>query len=55
MSDFNFAEGDRVVLDRGTPFAVSQAGADTVISMTGAQMVLVGVQLSALPQGWILG
>jgi len=53
--DFSFAEGDRVVLDRGTAFTLAQAGADTVITMDGAQMVLVGVQLSALPQGWILG
>jgi serralysin len=47
--DFNRAEGDRVMLDPGTQFTVSQVGADTVINMTGGgQMVLVGVQMSTL-------
>jgi Ca2+-binding RTX toxin-like protein len=54
--DFNLAEGDRVFLDPGTTYTVSQVGADTVISMGGAnQMVLMGVQLSTLPAGWIFG
>jgi len=52
--DFNAAEGDRVMLDPGTTYTLAQTGADTVISMTGgAQMVLVGVQLSSLAAGWI--
>jgi hypothetical protein len=52
--DFNATEGDRVMLDPGTIYTVAQAGADTVISMTGGgQMVLVGVQLSSLATGWI--
>jgi len=54
VTDFNSAEGDRVQLDPGTAFTVAQAGADTVISMAGgAQVVLVGVQLSSLPPSWI--
>ena len=54
--DFNVAEGDRVLLDPGTQYTVAQVGADTVISMTGGgQMILVGVQSSALPAGWIFG
>ena len=54
MLDFNIAEGDRVMLDPGTTYAVSQVGADTVIDMGGGnQMVLVGVQLSSLTSGWI--
>ena len=54
--DFNGAEGDRVLLEPGTTYGVSQAGADTVISMGGGgQMVLVGVTLSSLPAGWIVG
>jgi Ca2+-binding RTX toxin-like protein len=54
--DFSAAEGDRVQLAPGTTFSLAQSGADTVISMTGGgQMVLVGVQLSSLPQGWIFG
>ena len=54
--DFSLAQGDRVQLDPGTQYTVSQVGADTVISMTGGgQMVLVGVQASALTDGWIFG
>jgi len=54
--DFSLAQGDRVQLDHGTQYTVSQVGADTVISMTGGgQMILVGVQMSTLPAGWIFG
>jgi len=52
--DFNLAEGDRVMLDPGTTFTVSQVGADTVIEMgAGNQMILVGVQASTLTGAWI--
>ena len=54
--DFNLSEGDRVMLDPGTTYSVSQVGADTVINMgAGNQMILVGVQLSTLTPGWIFG
>jgi Ca2+-binding RTX toxin-like protein len=54
--DFNLAEGDRVMLDPGTTYTVSQVGADTVIDMGGGhQMILVGVQFSTLTPGWIFG
>jgi Ca2+-binding RTX toxin-like protein len=54
--DFNLAEGDRVMLDPGTTYTVSQVGADTVIDMGGVnQMILVGVQMSTLTPGWIFG
>jgi Ca2+-binding RTX toxin-like protein len=59
--DFHLSEGDRVMLDPGTTFTVSQVGADTVIDMgpssNGApnQMILVGVQMSTLTPGWIFG
>ena len=54
--DFHLSEGDRVQLDPGTTYTLSQVGADTVISMGGAnQMILVGVQLSTLTPGWIFG
>jgi Ca2+-binding RTX toxin-like protein len=47
--DFSVAEGDRVMLDPGTTFTVSQVGADTVIDMgAGNQMILVGVSMSSL-------
>ncbi|MDB5418108.1 MAG: hypothetical protein JWP50_1527 [Phenylobacterium sp.] len=54
--DFHIAEGDRVQLDAGTTYTVSQVGADTVIDLgAGDKMVLVGVQLSTLTPGWVFG
>ena len=56
VTDFNPAEGDRVLLDAGTVYPVSQSGADVVIAMTGGgQMILAGVQQSALAGDWIFG
>ena len=56
MTDFNLAQGDRVQLDPGTTFSVSQVGADTVITMGGGgQMVLVSVAMSSLTGDWIFG
>jgi Ca2+-binding RTX toxin-like protein len=53
VMDFNYAEGDRVQLDPGTTFTVSQVGADTVLDMGGGnQMILVGVTLANLPPDW---
>src|SRR6185503_1938340 len=52
--DFHLGEGDRVMLDPGTAFTVSQVGADTVVDMgNGDQLILVGVQMSTLTPGWI--
>jgi len=54
VTDFARAEGDRVRLDPGSTYTASQQGADTVIAVTGgAQVVLVGVQLSTLTGDWI--
>ncbi|HXA38101.1 MAG TPA: NF038122 family metalloprotease [Phenylobacterium sp.] len=54
VMDFNYAQGDRVELDPGTTYVVNQIGANTVIDMgNGSEMILVGVQLSSLPSGWI--
>jgi hypothetical protein len=54
--DFHASEGDRVLLDPGTVYSLAQVGADVVIDMgANGQMVLVGVQLSSLPTGWIFG
>ncbi len=56
VTDFNLAQGDRVQLDPGTQYTITQSGDDTVISMSGgAQMILVGVQASTLTAGWIFG
>ena len=54
VMDFNRAEGDRIVLDHGAAYTVSQVGADTVVDLGGGdQLVLQNVQLSALSAGWI--
>jgi Ca2+-binding RTX toxin-like protein len=56
VTDFNSGEGDRVQLDPGTVFSLSQVGADTVIDMGGGdQMILRNVQLASLAPGWIFG
>jgi serralysin len=52
--DFHAAEGDRVRLDPGDTYAVAQVGADTVVTVDGAaQVILVGVQMSTLSDGWM--
>jgi Ca2+-binding RTX toxin-like protein len=54
VTDFNAAEGDRVQLDAGTTFTVSQSGADVLINLGGTdEMILKNVTLSTLPTGWI--
>ena len=55
--DFSAAEGDRVELDPGTTYTMSQVGADTVLDMGGGnQMILVGVSMSSLtPSSIFLG
>ncbi|MBX3485704.1 FG-GAP-like repeat-containing protein [Phenylobacterium sp.] len=56
VTDFSLAQGDRVILDPGTQYTVSQVGSDTVIDMTGGgKMILVGIQMSTLTPGWIFG
>lgn len=53
--DFSLAEGDRVLLDVGTSYAVSQVGVDTVIDMVGGgQMILVGVSMASLTGAWLV-
>ncbi|MDE2488321.1 MAG: 1,3-beta-glucanase, partial [Alphaproteobacteria bacterium] len=53
VTDFNAGEGDRIELDNGTPFTVSQEGADTVIHMQGTRLVLKNVKAASLPRGAI--
>ncbi|HEY8571616.1 hypothetical protein [Phenylobacterium sp.] len=61
VGDFNAAEGDRVFLLAGTRYNAYQSGADTLVDVVDAggattgRMVLVGVQMSGLPEGWIFG
>lgn len=54
--DFNRAEGDRLDLLPGSQPSVAQVGADVVVSLVGGgRVVLAGVQLSSLTDGWITG
>lgn len=54
ITDFSFAEGDRVRLLAGSTWAVGQAGGDVVVDLAGgARLVLEGVQLASLGEGWI--
>ncbi|MCR5877468.1 calcium-binding protein [Phenylobacterium sp. J367] len=53
--DFDATQGDRIRLADGVAFEARQEGADTVIDLAGGgRMVLAGVQLSALPEGWLV-
>ncbi|WP_309091231.1 sialate O-acetylesterase [Phenylobacterium sp.] len=55
ITDFSFAGGDRVRLVAGTTWSVSQAGSDVVVDLAGgARLVLEGVPLWSLGDGWIL-
>ncbi|WP_312161492.1 M10 family metallopeptidase C-terminal domain-containing protein [Phenylobacterium sp.] len=55
VMDFNRAEGDRVLVSEGATWTLAQIGADVVISLSGgAQMVLAGVALATLTDGWIV-
>lgn len=52
--DFNRAEGDRVQIDAGRDYTVTQAGADVVIRIEGdGEMTLVGVDVATLTGDWI--
>jgi Ca2+-binding RTX toxin-like protein len=54
VTDFNQAEGDRVLLDPGTSYVLSQVGGDVHVTMSGGELILAGVQLSSLTEGWII-
>jgi serralysin len=54
VTDFNYAEGDRVNLLAGTTWSAAQTGADVTITMAGGgQMVLANVSMGSLGAGWI--
>ena len=54
VTDFSLAQGDRVQIDAGVGFHISQSGADTVVALDGGgQVVLAGVQASSLSGNWI--
>lgn len=54
VTDFNRAEGDRVRLEPGSAWTVSQVGGDTVVDITGGgRVILVGVSMTTLTGDWI--
>jgi beta-glucanase (GH16 family) len=54
--DFSASEGDRVKVEPGETYVVSQVGDDVVIDYgSGNAMTLVHVDLASLPDGWIFG
>ena len=54
ITDFNDAEGDRLILDFAPTYSLRQEGADTVVDLGGTdRVVLVNVSLANLPVGWI--
>jgi serralysin len=54
VTDFSYAQGDRVMLDHGTTFTVAQSGADVVVDMgNGDQLVVQNTTLASLPSDWI--
>lgn len=54
ITDFNRAEGDKVLVFTGQTYTVTQSGADVLVDLGGGnQMILVGVQQGSLTDGWI--
>jgi Ca2+-binding RTX toxin-like protein len=54
VTDFSLAEGDHIVMKRGTAYTVLHSGADTIVDMgSGNQLTLVGVNVTAPDSGWI--
>lgn len=54
VTDFNPVEGDRVHLLPGSAYTIAQLGDDVVVILAGGdQLVLRGVLLSSLTNGWI--
>jgi Ca2+-binding RTX toxin-like protein len=55
VTDFNPAEGDRIVVDPGVVFTAEQVGTDTVVHVGDqGEMILANVKLENLPAGWIM-
>lgn len=55
VMDFVRAQGDRVLVGEGATYSYAQVGDDVVVSLSGgAQMILVGVNLASLTDGWIV-
>lgn len=56
ITDFNRAQGDRIQLDPGETYSVYQSGANAIIDLGGGdQIILAGVNISALTGDWVIG
>ena len=56
ITDFNRAQGDRIQLDAGQARSIYQSGANAIIDLGGGdQVILVGVDISALTGDWLIG
>lgn len=53
ITDFNLAQGDRIFLEAGATYTLTQQGADTVIAWSQGQAILTNVQLTGLTGDWI--
>ncbi len=54
VTDFSYAEGDRVQLDAGTAYTVLDTGHDVFVLLSGgASLTLANVAFSSLGAGWI--
>jgi Ca2+-binding RTX toxin-like protein len=54
ITDFNYADGDRIDMDAGVNYSMAQVGGDVVLTMGSSRLTVVGVQLSAMPSDWII-
>jgi Ca2+-binding RTX toxin-like protein len=55
ITDFHQSQGDHILLDHGTQYTVTQAGADVHVDLSGGgELVLQNTQLSSLSSGWIM-
>lgn len=54
ITDFNKAEGDRIVIDDHVAYTLTQSGADVVITLaTGDTVTLAGVTLASMGSDWL--
>jgi serralysin len=55
ITDFSVANGDRILLDRGVSYELSQVGPDAVVSLAGGgHIVLAGVASASLSSAWLV-
>lgn len=55
VTDFSYADGDRVQLEPGETYTATQVGADVLVTLGGGlDITLTGVNLASLGAGWII-